>query len=168
MRFDAYSISADLVQRDKLLNRLDGLPLAIAQAAAFLKESGMKFEDYIEYYDRTFRDLMDDGLDNKPLEYHGSVWTTWTISFEKIKSKNDTDNRSQPAHSLVLSRQQEYPVRAIFRGEIRIRRYFTVLDKRYCGQQAAEFQPGNTAPPPLLNGRRGRRVGELQYASSRP
>ena len=50
----------------------------------------MKFEEYIECYDRKFRDLMDDKLSNKPLEYHGSVWTTWTISFDSIKSDNDT------------------------------------------------------------------------------
>ena len=89
MHFNADSAFLDSVQRDELLNRLEGLPLAIAQAGAFLKESQVKLEDYIDFYDREFERLVNDGPEEQLLQYHGSIWTTWTISFDEIRSKND-------------------------------------------------------------------------------
>ena len=89
MHVNANSAFLEPVQRDKLLNRLEGLPLAIAQAGAFLKESQMKFEDYIDFYDRKFERLVDDGPEEQLLQYHGSIWTTWVISFDEIRSKSD-------------------------------------------------------------------------------
>ena len=105
MQFDTHLELADLIECDEILNRLDGLPLAIAQAGAFIKESGTSFEDYIEFYDREFKMLMDridsdefrsgefqnDELRSDEFrEYHGSVWTTWIISFNEIRNKGAT------------------------------------------------------------------------------
>lgn len=89
MHCNANSAFLDSTRRDELLNRLEGLPLAIAQAGAFLKESQMKLEDYIDYYDREFERLVNDEPDEQLLHYHGSIWTTWVISFDEIRSKND-------------------------------------------------------------------------------
>ena len=89
MHFDANSVFLDSVQRDRLLIRLGGLPLAIAQAGAFLKESQLKLEDYIDCYDRKFERLVNDGPEEQLLAYHGSIWTTWVISFDEIRGQND-------------------------------------------------------------------------------
>ena len=89
MHFNANFAFVDSVQRDELLNRFGGLPLAIAQAGAFLNESRMKLEDYINSYGRKFESLMNDEPDEPLLYYHGSIWTAWVISFDEIRSKND-------------------------------------------------------------------------------
>jgi tetratricopeptide (TPR) repeat protein len=44
------TIAIDPVEGDELLNLLDGLPLAISQAAALLQERGVKASIYIKYY----------------------------------------------------------------------------------------------------------------------
>ena len=89
MQFNANSAFSDPFQCDELLNRLEGLPLAISQAGAFLKESGMKVEDYIESYDRKFEILVNNEPAEQLLQYHGSIWTTWVISFDEIRRKKD-------------------------------------------------------------------------------
>ncbi|KAF2022555.1 hypothetical protein EK21DRAFT_95617 [Setomelanomma holmii] len=57
-----YGKKHDTAESEQLLAQLDGLPLAIAQAGAYLQESG-------DYPDR-------------------SVWTTWAISFQAICEKH--------------------------------------------------------------------------------
>jgi tetratricopeptide (TPR) repeat protein len=74
------------------LSLLDGLPLALAQAAAYLHESGLDFSSYIRYYNRQWKDLMEsqDRSGFPLLDYpERSVLTTWTISFNAIKAKNE-------------------------------------------------------------------------------
>ena len=60
----------------------------------------MKFEEYIKRYDGQFTSLMDDESLDEQLEYHGSVWTTWIISFDSIKSKGEIGETA--ANLLVL------------------------------------------------------------------
>ena len=100
MQLNANFVFSDAVRYDKLLNRLEGLPLAIAQAGAFLKESRMIVEDYIKSYDRKFERLTNDEPNKQLLQYHGSIWTTWVISFDEIRSKNDAGMAA--ANLLVL------------------------------------------------------------------
>jgi hypothetical protein len=74
------------------LSLLDGLPLALAQAAAYLRESGLDFSSYILYYKQQWKDLMEShDRSGFPLLHYSerSVWTTWTISFNAIKAKNE-------------------------------------------------------------------------------
>ncbi|KAF2008315.1 FabD/lysophospholipase-like protein, partial [Aaosphaeria arxii CBS 175.79] len=70
-----------------LLDLLDGLPLAIAQAGAYLQETGVGFEKYVEFYEQQWAELI--GPENQPemplQEYGGrSVWTTWALSYDAI------------------------------------------------------------------------------------
>ncbi|KAK4039462.1 acyl transferase/acyl hydrolase/lysophospholipase [Parachaetomium inaequale] len=77
---------------EKLLSLLDGLPLALAQAAAYLGETGYDIAAYVRLYQQQWADLM--GSDTEPgsrplLAYdQGSVATTWMISLKAIEATN--------------------------------------------------------------------------------
>ena len=83
----------------RLLRLLDGLPLALAQASAFMRETATSFAEYIQFYKGQWRELMDShGSSQAPLQEYqnGSVWTTWTISYRAIQ------RRSKAATNLLL------------------------------------------------------------------
>jgi tetratricopeptide (TPR) repeat protein len=91
MQVDSNSLSLDSGQIEELFKLLDGLPLAIAQAAAYLQESRISVIKYIEFYEKRFQELME--LQDKagiPIQDYPdrSIWTTWTISYEAIQAKN--------------------------------------------------------------------------------
>ncbi|KAJ8110230.1 hypothetical protein OPT61_g6869 [Boeremia exigua] len=86
-------------EADELLERLDGLPLALAQAAAYIKETGMSFETYTRLYKDQWQKLMkSDDSRGMPLRNYanGSVATTWTITYTAIREEN------QAAANLLL------------------------------------------------------------------
>ena len=56
-RADSWGI--DAVEREALLKLLDGLPLAIAQAALYLQQSGIGIRKYIELYERQWKGLIE-------------------------------------------------------------------------------------------------------------
>ena len=74
-----------------LLEKLDGLPLAIAQAGAYLQESGMSVKTYLRLYEEQKREVAEALLKSDTLlnDYtNRSVWTTWNISYNAILAKN--------------------------------------------------------------------------------
>ncbi|KAL7913168.1 hypothetical protein GGI35DRAFT_442193 [Trichoderma velutinum] len=74
-----------------LLTRLDGLPLALAQAGSYLHETGMDVASYIQIYDQQWHQLMDSNNHSRPplIDYkQGCITTTWTISLRAIETKN--------------------------------------------------------------------------------
>ncbi|RYN57987.1 hypothetical protein AA0117_g13189 [Alternaria alternata] len=84
----------------QLLERLDGLPLAVAQAGAYLQESGVDVETYLRFYEQQWDELMQAGDKEDALlqDYPDrSVWTTWTISYQAIYNKHKLT-----AHLLLL------------------------------------------------------------------
>ena len=71
------------------MDLLDGLPLAIAQAAAFLQETGTEIQKYTEFYEQKWQELMESrDWEGAPLQDYPdrSVWTTWAISFGAIRA----------------------------------------------------------------------------------
>ena len=60
----------------------------------------MKLESYIEFYDRKFERLVNDEPGEQLLQYHGSIWITWVISFDDVLSKGDAGMAA--ANLLVL------------------------------------------------------------------
>jgi tetratricopeptide (TPR) repeat protein len=71
---------------------LDGLPLAIAQAGAYIQTSGTGLTKYISFYEKQCDELMTPGPLNDPAlkDYPDrSVWTTWTISYHAIREKHE-------------------------------------------------------------------------------
>ncbi len=88
---EADSVIIDPVEGRRLLDLLDGLPLAIAQAGAYLQESGVGVGIYLKFYEQKWKELMEShDLRDAPLQDYPnrSVWTTWTISYNAIREKD--------------------------------------------------------------------------------
>ncbi|KAH7109735.1 hypothetical protein B0J13DRAFT_516870 [Dactylonectria estremocensis] len=76
---------------DQLLELLDGLPLALAQAASYLREKGVDVTTYVQIYKHQWDELMGsrDASSRPLLDYEqGSIATTWMVSFKEIESKS--------------------------------------------------------------------------------
>ncbi|KAL2368978.1 hypothetical protein RJ035_004831 [Blastomyces gilchristii] len=85
-----YNQDFDSNDSDELLQLLDGLPLALAQAAAYMSETGISFNTYTRLYKEQWKDLMRNE-DTAPLKSYGnrSINTTWTVSYNAIRAKNE-------------------------------------------------------------------------------
>lgn len=76
-----------------LSSRLDHLPLALVQAAAFIQENSMAVSEYLQLLDGTDGDFVD--LLSQEFETMGwdsetprAVTQAWMISFEQIQQQN--------------------------------------------------------------------------------
>ncbi|CAN9193306.1 unnamed protein product [Alternaria alternata] len=87
-----YKKKHDAAESEQLLVLLDGLPLAIAQAGAYLQESGVGLATYLRFYEQQWSELMTSGhLSDTPLQDYPerSVWTTWAISYQAIRERHE-------------------------------------------------------------------------------
>ncbi|KAB2098597.1 hypothetical protein AG0111_0g13155 [Alternaria gaisen] len=87
-----YKRKHDAAESEGLLALLDGLPLAIAQAGAYLQESGVGLATYLRFYEQQWSELMaSDDLADAPLQDYPerSVWTTWAISYQAIRERHE-------------------------------------------------------------------------------
>ncbi len=66
---------------------LDGFPLALDQAGAYIEETGCSFSDYLQLY-RDHRKALLARRGNQATNYPASVATTWALSFQKIEQSN--------------------------------------------------------------------------------
>ncbi|KAG9512227.1 purine and uridine phosphorylase, partial [Aureobasidium melanogenum] len=75
---------------DALLEKLGGLPLALTQAGAYISQTAVSINQYLEYYDSTWKVLME-LQDEYPLQEYAqrSVLTTWRISYVQVKSQSE-------------------------------------------------------------------------------
>ena len=84
----------------RLLELLDGLPLAITQAGAYLQQTGMGIKSYLRIYEEQ-REGVVEILDNSSIQLddyvNRSIWTTWTISYNAVLQINE-----HAAHLLLL------------------------------------------------------------------
>ena len=71
----------DPVTARQLAADLGNLPLACAQAAAFIEQSGVDLREYRELFQRSSRQLLERGA---PDGYGGTVGTTWQIGFNRV------------------------------------------------------------------------------------
>ncbi|KAF2485907.1 hypothetical protein BDY17DRAFT_246610 [Neohortaea acidophila] len=73
----------------RLVLKLDGLPLALATAGAYLNQSTMTCAQYLDFFDRSWARLqkMSPGL----LTYEDrTLYSTWQISFDQIERQDST------------------------------------------------------------------------------
>jgi tetratricopeptide (TPR) repeat protein len=82
----------DKIEVERLLGILDGLPLAIAQAGAYLQESGVGVRTYTKFYEQQWKDLMSSEGTDLPIQDYPerNIWTTWVISYNAIREKNES------------------------------------------------------------------------------
>jgi tetratricopeptide (TPR) repeat protein/transcriptional regulator with XRE-family HTH domain len=78
---------ADRAAAERIVKEMDGLPLAIVQAGAYIEETGCSLEAYLSLYAAHRKDLL-----ARPsrllLDYPKTVATTWAISFEQVKQES--------------------------------------------------------------------------------
>jgi hypothetical protein len=82
------AVEADRTTAKEITKHLDGLPLALDQAAAYIEETGYGISDYLQLYRKHAPKL----LRRRGLlaSDHPSVATTWALSFENIEKVNPT------------------------------------------------------------------------------
>ncbi|KAK1829263.1 hypothetical protein QBC39DRAFT_136109 [Podospora conica] len=76
--------------RQKLANLLESLPLALAQAAAFMQENTMSISQYIALLDKKPAEVLDAEFEapDRDQAIPHAVMQTWKISFEEIKRQS--------------------------------------------------------------------------------
>jgi len=75
----------DRVTAQVLAEALGHLPLALAQAGAYIKNAGKSLADYLEMYRTYEQKILERG---KPAaDYKNTVATTWEISFEQVEER---------------------------------------------------------------------------------
>ncbi len=67
-----------------LARELGDLPLALEQAGAYIKETGISFPDYLDRFKKDRKKLL---KHSKPLNYPDTVATTWKISFQAVQKE---------------------------------------------------------------------------------
>ncbi|HEY4035844.1 MAG TPA: FxSxx-COOH system tetratricopeptide repeat protein [Ktedonobacteraceae bacterium] len=78
---------ADRQVAELIVEEMDGLPLALDQAGAYIKETPCSLSDYLSLY-RTRRAEMLKERGSPVNDYPESVATTWSISFQKVEQKS--------------------------------------------------------------------------------
>ena len=73
---------------------LSGLPLALAQAGAFIGERAMPLDTYVGLYEKRRQELWQ--RETPPQNYTATLTTTWEIAFQQI-------NQSHPAAAELLN-----------------------------------------------------------------
>src|SRR5260221_2763677 len=77
----------DLTTAQAIVNEVDGLPLALDQAGAYIEESGCSLSQYLSLY-RTRRQNLLRQRSTVPAAHPEPVATTWSLSFHTIKEAN--------------------------------------------------------------------------------
>ncbi|KAI4086456.1 MAG: hypothetical protein L6R37_008417 [Teloschistes peruensis] len=71
----------------KLALRLDGLPLALATAGAYLNQSADSFDDYLELYNNSWSELSQHS--RGPADYEErTLYSTWNVSFQQVRGQD--------------------------------------------------------------------------------
>jgi hypothetical protein len=71
----------------KLVERLDGLPLALATAGTYLSQTTCSFGGYLDLYNGSWNDLgqYSDGL----LDYEDrTLYSTWNLSLQQVRNQD--------------------------------------------------------------------------------
>lgn len=84
-------MSADPDAR-RLAKKLDGLPLALVTAGAYLRKSTLTFQQYLDLYERRWQvDI--DRLKYLPGYENGTLYTTWNLFYRQLVK--DISNAAQ-------------------------------------------------------------------------
>jgi tetratricopeptide (TPR) repeat protein len=87
LRLDASLDDAPLADRTAaaaIVQEMDGLPLALDQAGAFIEETGCSVSDYLQRY-RQRQDVLLQRRGGPGKDHPDPVATTWSLSFERVE-----------------------------------------------------------------------------------
>ncbi len=83
---DSQLSESDKMNIDTLAETLCRLPLALAQASAYIKYTKMSISRYLGLYEQKKRDLLNSKI--LPSDYRASIYITWDITMEEIRKKS--------------------------------------------------------------------------------
>src|SRR6267378_1777000 len=72
----------------KLTKELDGLPLALVTAGAYLDQSAIGFSDYLRLYKESWTRLLKTSPELSSYEDR-TLYSTWQLSFDHVKQRNE-------------------------------------------------------------------------------
>ena len=72
----------------ELAKELDGLPLALATAGAYLDRTVMSFSDYLRLYKASWTRLLKTSPELNSYEDR-TLYSTWQLSFDRVKQRNE-------------------------------------------------------------------------------
>lgn len=78
---------ADRTAAARIVKEIDGLPLAIVQAGAYIEETACSLQDYLSIYAANRKDLLAH-RSQLLLDYPETVATTWALSFAQVKKES--------------------------------------------------------------------------------
>jgi len=87
--------AADRTAAERIVREMDGLPLALVQAGAYVEETGCSLADYLRLYATHRKELLA-RHSRLLLDYPETVATTWSLSFQQVEQQS-------PAAADVLS-----------------------------------------------------------------
>lgn len=79
--------AVDRVIAERIVQEMDGLPLALMQASAYIEETGCSLKSYLHLYFTHHTDLLA-RRSKLLLDYSETVATTWLLSFQQIEQIN--------------------------------------------------------------------------------
>jgi tetratricopeptide (TPR) repeat protein/transcriptional regulator with XRE-family HTH domain len=79
--------AADRTAAERIVREMDGLPLALVQAAAYVEETGCSLEDYLRLYATHRKELLA-RHSRLMLDYPETVATTWSLSFQRVEHQS--------------------------------------------------------------------------------
>jgi tetratricopeptide (TPR) repeat protein/DNA-binding XRE family transcriptional regulator len=77
----------DLAAAERIVRELDGLPLAIVQAGAYIEETRCSLADYLHLYVTHRKDLLGEHSQLQ-VDYDRTVTTTWSLAFQQVEQQN--------------------------------------------------------------------------------
>ena len=132
---------------DKLAAELGDLPLAAAQAAGYLEQTGLPSPDYLRRF-RTHRaGLLADG---DVLDYQGRVDTTWAISLERLQRRQP--GRRRAARDQRVPGPRTHPPVAVHRAPRTAGRTPAHHRRRTPTRSPTRSAPSSASPSPAATG----------------
>jgi len=114
---------------EALLEVLGHIPLAITQAAAFMKRNRMSLQKYLEALERDgqLKDYLSTDLQDHRRErgIHNSIFRTWKLSFDQIREQEP--RAAEMLSLMAMFDRQQIPEKLIRRPEERDIDFFTAV-----------------------------------------
>ena len=76
----------------RLAKELDGLPLTLATARAYLDQAAISFSDYLRLYKASWTKLQKTSPELSSYEDQ-TLYSTWQLSFDHVKQRNELSAR---------------------------------------------------------------------------